>query len=242
MLHSRPQPRAFTLIELLVVISIIALLIAILLPALGSARDAARQTSCLSNARQNGIALLMYADVFDGRYPAGFNSPSGFGDPKWYALRTLGQFLEGTGSYVCPKDETPPDVSTDFRAGTTSSASASLSYMYNAGWDRTQAYRLRDGFQSPSEVRAIGDRGDGNFDNGLYVYDSFGNWLNQFPFTRHEQSVNFTFFDGHGAAEASAELPTDSAEWERPASGWFVNGSAFSNAFDPNYVNGAVDR
>ncbi|MEM6391492.1 MAG: prepilin-type N-terminal cleavage/methylation domain-containing protein [Planctomycetota bacterium] len=239
MFHSRHQLRAFTLIELLVVISIIALLIAILLPALGSARDAARQTACLSNTRQNGIALLMYAEDFDGRYPAGFGGPALGSDPKWYALQVLGRYLQGTDSYVCPQDDRPRDVSSDFRFGTSSTADVALSYLFNAGFDRAQAYRLRDGFKSPSEVRAIGDRGDGVFHNGLYNFENVGNWLGQFPFTRHGQSVNFTFFDGHGAAESSAELPTDSPEWDPVG---FVDNTPFSNAFDPNYVNGAVDQ
>ncbi|MFA9480331.1 type II secretion system protein [Phycisphaerales bacterium AB-hyl4] len=56
------RSKAFTLIELLVVISIIALLIAILLPALSSARDAARSVVCLSDQRQIGLSMLMYAD------------------------------------------------------------------------------------------------------------------------------------------------------------------------------------
>ena len=56
----------FTLIELLVVISIIALLIAILLPTLESARDAARKSVCLSNLRQVGIGLHVYATDHDG--------------------------------------------------------------------------------------------------------------------------------------------------------------------------------
>ncbi len=57
----------FTLIELLVVISIIALLVALLLPALKTARDAARSAQCLSNQRQAGIALKIYADDFNGK-------------------------------------------------------------------------------------------------------------------------------------------------------------------------------
>jgi prepilin-type N-terminal cleavage/methylation domain-containing protein len=57
---------AFTLIELLVVISIIALLIAILLPSLARARDAARNTQCLSNMRSQSQAWIAVAVDRDG--------------------------------------------------------------------------------------------------------------------------------------------------------------------------------
>jgi len=59
----------FTLIELLVVISIIALLISILLPALGAAKDTARNIQCLSNMRQHGTMLEMYGSDNGGRMP-----------------------------------------------------------------------------------------------------------------------------------------------------------------------------
>jgi len=60
---------AFTLIELLVVISIIALLISILLPALGSAREAAKSSLCLSNLRQVSTASHLYSADYGGVMP-----------------------------------------------------------------------------------------------------------------------------------------------------------------------------
>lgn len=61
--------KGFTLIELLVVISIIALLMGILMPALNRARKQARDVCCLSNLKQLGIALQMYAQEYDDFIP-----------------------------------------------------------------------------------------------------------------------------------------------------------------------------
>jgi prepilin-type N-terminal cleavage/methylation domain-containing protein/prepilin-type processing-associated H-X9-DG protein len=59
----------FTLIELLVVIAIIAILAAILFPVFAKAREQARAISCVSNMKQLGTALLMYAQDYDATYP-----------------------------------------------------------------------------------------------------------------------------------------------------------------------------
>src|SRR5262249_25234595 len=55
----------FTLVELLVVIAIIAILAAILFPVFAQAREQARTASCLSNAKQVGLAMTLYEQDYD---------------------------------------------------------------------------------------------------------------------------------------------------------------------------------
>jgi prepilin-type N-terminal cleavage/methylation domain-containing protein/prepilin-type processing-associated H-X9-DG protein len=61
--------RAFTLIELLVVIAVIAILAAILFPVFAQAREKARQTTCLSNMKQLGLAAGLYVEDWDEGFP-----------------------------------------------------------------------------------------------------------------------------------------------------------------------------
>jgi prepilin-type N-terminal cleavage/methylation domain-containing protein len=78
----------FTLIELLAVIAIIGILASILIPIVGSAREAARASHCVSNLRQIGVALHLYADENNGRFPAAND-----GQIQWSGA--LGVYLSG---------------------------------------------------------------------------------------------------------------------------------------------------
>jgi prepilin-type N-terminal cleavage/methylation domain-containing protein/prepilin-type processing-associated H-X9-DG protein len=74
--------RGFTLIELLVVIAIIAILAAILFPVFARAREKARQSSCVSNLKQLGLAMMSYCTDYDGCYPDA--RVSNYPNPGWW--------------------------------------------------------------------------------------------------------------------------------------------------------------
>jgi prepilin-type N-terminal cleavage/methylation domain-containing protein len=64
--------RAFTLIELLVVIAIIAILAAILFPVFAQAKEAAKKTATISNAKQTGTSMIIYLADYDDLFPIGY--------------------------------------------------------------------------------------------------------------------------------------------------------------------------
>jgi prepilin-type N-terminal cleavage/methylation domain-containing protein/prepilin-type processing-associated H-X9-DG protein len=94
--------RGFTLIELLVVIAIIAILAALLFPALSAARERGRSIRCVSNLRQVGLALTMYADDH------GELCPPRAGVPYW--TLPLYSYYQDMALLKCPSDRRIPTV------------------------------------------------------------------------------------------------------------------------------------
>lgn len=77
---------AFTLIELLVVIAVIAILAALLFPVFAQAREKARQAICSSNLRNLTMAVQMYLQDYDERFPLAAYATAGFDFVTWHEL------------------------------------------------------------------------------------------------------------------------------------------------------------
>jgi prepilin-type N-terminal cleavage/methylation domain-containing protein/prepilin-type processing-associated H-X9-DG protein len=129
--------RAFTLIELLVVIAIIAILAAILFPVFAQAKESAKKAQCLSQSRQIGLAMIMYATDNDDNMPGllahvtpinGGNVPT-FGIPY---DRQIAAYVKNDQIYKCPDNDNgvAPDPSIPFWDGSYRAKALKRSYGY----------------------------------------------------------------------------------------------------------------
>ena len=102
--HSDALPRrgrlGFTLIELLVVIAIIAILAAIIFPVFAKARENARKATCQSNLKQLGVGMLMYAQDYDETLPLqGLYTPA---SRRYSHLQLIQPYLKNVNVFDCP--------------------------------------------------------------------------------------------------------------------------------------------
>ena len=91
--------RGFTLIELLVVIAIIAILAAILFPVFAKAREKARQSACLSNCKQIGLAMMQYVQDYDETLPYHY---FGAGASSGSIITVLHPYTKSVQVWDCP--------------------------------------------------------------------------------------------------------------------------------------------
>jgi prepilin-type N-terminal cleavage/methylation domain-containing protein/prepilin-type processing-associated H-X9-DG protein len=205
--------KGFTLIELLVVIAIIAILAAILFPVFARAREQARKTSCLSNIKQIGTAVAMYAQDYDeslatvtfANYPAGLWGSPLWNDYGWSYIWPLFQpYIKNWQLYACPSAR---DQWTGPAGNRVNMSYGYSEYIYNAGYG---FYKLAALGNNQYGVTNIAVFADSRFAGIFNDWDSWatGNGT-PYPLTylarislandstpRHEGS-NVGFADGH---------------------------------------------
>ena len=236
-----PRRTGFTLIELLVVIAIIAILAAILFPVFAKAREKARQTSCLSNCKQMGLGVMMYAQDYDEKYPAGLIGASGAQGPvtqstwfttTWNTSDIIFPYVKNTQMFWCP------------------SAQGTSSYSCNYGFNQRICQNMTtptgvavsmNAVVSPAQCIIGGDCGAYMLDDGAVTSGgtgSFWYWpgtccgraaagvgtvaltgFSQSDYVngRHNGGLNLIMCDGHAKWYSGNTLYGNAATWMNPA-------------------------
>jgi len=196
--------QAFTLIELLVVIAIIAILAAMLLPALASAKQRAWTISCNSNLHQIGLAMTMFANDNESRYPLSggtiyWNTTNPDGTNNGWTQQII-SYLANSNTFHCPGNVQLPAANQspfDYFNG------ARAAFIATGGESAVDSRKI----QFPVAYVLSGDTIDNgqyfdrnDCDKDDYSQNCVGGPANGFPFIdweAHSQGQNILFSDGH---------------------------------------------
>ena len=206
----RQKCRAFTLVELLVVIGIISLLISVLLPALNGARARAKGVVCLSNLRQIGAGVVLYANANDGRFPLAQHTADPIG---W--LHTLVPFGIDTDVRLCGEDRRLGDdpgpttsyLTNDYMQPLTAWVDYDPTTNATLPGGRTRPYlKLVDVRRATTTVFVVESDLPGDHVH-MVGETTLGNLKSSVSVTRHlSERSNFLYVDGHAAAVTWKEL------------------------------------
>jgi prepilin-type N-terminal cleavage/methylation domain-containing protein/prepilin-type processing-associated H-X9-DG protein len=189
----------FTLVELLVVITIIAVLAALLFPVLNSARHKAWETACASNLRQLSLAVDMYAQDHDERFPPSHTIAH---EPYASWREAIQPYVRDRGILACPAWEHRGAKGAELRP------ELQATYAMNA-WlappDRTMVGGAAGTPASlaeivhPAATVLLCDAGYSNSPVALDFdhYLTLGMQEQVLPTERHQEAANFSFVDGH---------------------------------------------
>lgn len=209
----------FTLIELLVVIAIIAILAAILFPVFARAREKARQTSCLSNMKQIGLAVMQYVQDYDERWHSHYyNTSTAWPQPDgstptsniiWTHM--IYPYVNNVQVFQCPSN---PEQMLFYSAGT-------YDYAFNYYSGGIMNHRKLGDIKKPAETLVYADGASyianpfsspgadhdlRNVASGHYYRDALKTW--------HNDGCNVAYADGHAKWEQYFNVATDPDIWD----------------------------